>query len=145
MVVDLIMLVIISSAFFLFLSSLDVNSSIDAATIRSQGAYTQRLLFSLLNYQTENGTIAELVGAEYCIQDTDSLINSSVHSAMAGLDVRRSNFIFLYGDTKAVYNNLSCVRTERINLATFDLSLPCQDNVVLSLGYWPKTQEVEPC
>lgn len=148
MVIDLIMLVIISSIFFIFLSSQSAGQSINAATIRSQSIYTERMLLSILNYQTPDGTVAELIGANYCINDVTTLINASVQSAFSKLDAKDSYFILTYENQSglsAVYNNVSCVKTEHINLATFNMSLPCHDNIMVTFGYWPKTEQVEPC
>ena len=149
MVIDLIMLVIISSIFFIFLSSQNAGQSVNAATIRSQSMYSEKTLFSILNYQTPNGTIVELMAADYCINPGTykNIINSSVQSAFSKLDTKDSNFILMYGSTlsKVVYNNASCVKTESINLATYNMSLPCRDNVIISFGYWSKTEAVEPC
>ena len=148
MIADLIMLIIISSIFFLFLSSQHIEKSVTAGTIRAQSVYTQNLLRSILNYQTPNGTVAELVGADYCIGNWNPTINSSVHQAFTQLETKNSYFIFLYGTTqdRVVFNNASCVRTEQVNLATFDMSLPCSPgSATVSLGYWPKTQVVESC
>ena len=147
MVIDLIMLVIISSVFFIFLSSQSAEKSVNSATVRSQSMYTERMLLSMLGYQTPNGTIAELIGADYCIKDSKALINSSVQQAFSNLDTKDSYFIFIYGTSlnRVVYNNVSCVKTEQVNLATFNMSLPCRDNVIVSFGYWPKTEVVEQC
>lgn len=146
MVIDLIMLVVISSIFFIFLSSQSAGQSVNAATIRSQSVYTERMLLSILNYQTPNGTIAELIGANYCISDVTALINASVQSAFSNLSTKDSYFIFVYYPNKlAVFNNASCIKTESINLATYNMSLPCRDNVIISFGYWSKTEAVEPC
>jgi hypothetical protein len=109
------------------------------------------MLLSILNYQTPNGTIAELIGANYCISDVTALINASVQSAFSNLSAKDSYFIFVYNslvsnpNKGAVYNNAYCVKTESINLATYNMSLPCRDNVIISFGYWSKTEAVEPC
>jgi len=147
MIIDIILLVLISSIFFIFLSSQSTGQSMGIATARSQSTYSQHMLLSILNYQNIGGTVAEFIGVDYCLKNMRSEINSSVHNAFSNLDTKDSYFIFMYGNTsnRVVYNNVSCVKTEGVNLATFNMSLPCQDNVIVSFGYWPKSQRVEPC
>ena len=147
MIIDIILLVLISSIFFIFLSSQSTGQSMGIATARSQSTYSQHMLLSILNYHNGSGTVAELIGADYCFENMRSEINSSVHNAFSSLDIKNSYFIFIYGNSsnRVVYNNVSCVKTESINLATFNMSLPCQDNIIVSFGYWSKSQKVEIC
>jgi hypothetical protein len=153
MIVDLILLVLISSVFFLFLSHQTAEQSVNAGIIRSQSAYVQKLLISTLDYKIENGTyqnatISELIGMSYCPDSSvyKTEINDSVNYIIEKLNKENYYFIFTYGDTvnRAVYNNLSCIKTERINLAIADLQLPC-GNVTVKLGIWPTMMEVESC
>ena len=155
MVIDLIMLVLIATMFFIFLSSQVANKSTDTGVIRSQSSYIQRLMISVLNYEVPNGTyknatVAELLGKYHCGNTSlHSTINSTVMQAMKELSKEDHYFIFIskatsYG-TIAVYNNLSCVKTETISIAKHTLDFPCSKTAELTLGIWPSSQEVEPC
>ncbi len=153
MVIDLILLILISSVFFLFLSHQTGEQSINAGVIRSQSAYVQKLLISTLNYKIndsvyENATIAELIGMSYCPTSFAyrDEINESVHYVMEKMNKKDYHFIFTYGNTisRTVYDYLPCVKTEKINIATINLQLTCK-NVTVKLGIWPKTMEVEAC
>jgi hypothetical protein len=145
MVIDLILLVIISSTFFIFLSSISAEKSSDAAAISSQSKYTERLLLSILNYDNGNGTVAEMVGLDACATYLQPQINSTVFDAFSKLDSKDSYFILVYAPNKAIYNNISCVKTEQVSVSAFDMSLPCGNNTMITLGVWPKTQKVETC
>ena len=152
MVVELIVLILICSIFFLFMSNNVGQQAITAGTMRSQSTYTQKLLISTLNYKMiegvyEGATIAELIGTDLCSgTNHQSNITSSVHEAMDFLNKPGHYFIFTYGDSinKAVYNNLSCVKTEKITVASTDMEFYC-GNATVTLGIWPASMEVESC
>lgn len=155
MVIDLIMLVLIATLFFIFLSSQVANEARDTGVIRSQSSYIQRLMISVIDYPVQNGTyqnatVAELIGAYHCNipnKPSSSIINSTVYDAVSKLGKDNYYFIFTYSPTiaTAVYNNYSCVKTETINIAKFNMDLPCNKTVDLTLGIWPASQKVEPC
>lgn len=162
MVIDLILLIIISSIFFIYLSHQTSEQSINTGAIRSQSAYVQNLLTSTLNYKTdENATIAELVGMNYCNTSTKSKIGTSVNYVMEKLNKPDYYFIFTACPDGDCSSNIAvcneevsnmygscCVKTERINIALFNLTLPSvcnHKNVMVSLGIWPKSMEVEKC
>ena len=152
MVIDMILLILICSIFFLFMSNYVGNQAITAGTIRSQSAYTQKLLINTLNYRSteepyQGAAIAELIGVDLCSEPSyKDAINNSVHEAVSALNKQGHYFIFTYGDTitYAVYNNLSCVKTEKINIALIDMEFFC-GNATMSLGIWPASMEVESC
>lgn len=152
MVVDLILLILICSIFFLFMSNHVGKQAIETGKIRSQSAYTQKLLISTLNYRISGGeysgiAVAELIGMGLCNEeDYHDLINSSVHEAIIGLNKQDYHFIFVYGNTasEAVYDYLPCVKTPGINLASAEMEFSC-NNATISLGIWPASMGVESC
>lgn len=164
MIIDLILLIIISSIFFIYLSRQTSEQSINAGAVRSQSAYVQNLLMSTLNYKTdENATIAELIGMNYCGNHTRNKVNASVNYVMEKLNKPDYYFIFtacadgncssssLAVCSEEVSNKYGscCVKTEKINIALFNLTLPgacgSHENVMVSLGIWPKSMEVKKC
>lgn len=154
MVIDLILLVLIATIIFVFLSSQVENKSSDTGIIRSQSSYIQRLLISTLQYEVSNGTyqnatVAELLGRHLCNEGSfSSQLNTTVNEAINSLGKDNNYFIFISKTstkTVAVYNNESCVRTEHINLAIAELDMPCSKTAEITLGTWPTSQEVETC
>lgn len=162
-VIDLIILVILVSALFMYLSHQTNEQSISAESIRAQNSYTQMLLTATLKYNTAgNATIAELIEMNYCGHSTNSKINESVNYIMKKLNKQDYYFIFTAcadGNcginpsaicSKEIIDKYGgcCVKTERINIASYNLTLPssCNHrNVVVSLGVWPKSMGVKKC
>jgi hypothetical protein len=155
MVIDLIMLVLIATMFFIFLSSQVANKSAETGIIRSQSSYIQHLMISVLNYEVSNGTyknatVAELLGRYHCGSTSlYNTINSTITQAMKDLSKENHYFIFIStvsaSDQLAVYDRYDCVKTETINIAKHSLDLPCSKTAELTLGVWPSSQEVQPC
>ena len=93
----------------------------------------------------------------YCGEYTKSKVNETVTYIMNELN--KPNYYFLFTacpnndcseDLAICSNNVGscCVETKKINVATFNMSLPevCNyDYVIVSLGIWPKTMEVKKC
>jgi hypothetical protein len=155
MVIDLIMLVLIATMFFIFLSSQVANKAADTGIIRSQSSYIQRLMISVLNYEVQNGTyknltVAELLGRYHCNDHSlGDTVNSTITQAMKELSKEDHYFIFIStvsaSDQLAVYDRYDCVKTETISIAKYTLDFPCSKTAELTLGIWPSSQEVQPC
>jgi hypothetical protein len=166
MIVDLMLLVLISSLFFIFLGTQMTSSSAETAAIRNRNTFTQKLLFSTLSYGVQNGsytnaTIAELIAEYHCgaISYSPEFLNLEINSLMFKLNKPDYYFILHSTSTRgdnydntyacspevfAVYGSC-CVKTEKVNIAVIDFSLLCGGNATVSLGVWPSNMKVESC
>lgn len=167
MVVDLLMLIIVSTILFIILSSQMSHQAPDAGVIRSKSTQIQRTLITLLNAEAdnstsvENATIAELIGMKYCGNDTFSDLNKTVQNTMNRIIKTDSYFIFSFcgnGDctkpksgvcSPSIESNFSCcIKTDKITVARLNLNLPegCSKKyVAVEIGIWPKNVGVESC
>ncbi|MDD5182153.1 MAG: hypothetical protein PHC66_03215 [Candidatus Nanoarchaeia archaeon] len=168
MVIDLIMLVLISSIFFIVVSSQMSHQATDAGVIRTKSVQIQRTLIALLNSQADNttlypnATVAELIGKNYCGTSMAANINNTVLDSMQ--KVNRPGYYFILtscpegecNDSKSfavcspeIESNFSCcVKTENINVAKLHLNLPstCSYHyATVEMGIWPGSIEVEKC
>ena len=67
-------------------------------------------------------------------------INQTVENLISNLSKKDHYFIFSSkSESKRLvfYNNYSCIKTEKVNLASFNLTTTC-GNTIISLGIWPK-------
>jgi hypothetical protein len=165
MVVDLILLVIISSFFFLFLSQQVGNQSINAGAIRSQSNFNDKLMLSLLNYRVkdsfyQNATVLELADAYHCGHDEllykpKDFLNNTINQFMNNMSKKNYLFIFIsespqntvYSCSPEVSNKYGkcCVKTEKISVSVMETDLPCGGISKKELGIWPASMEVEAC
>lgn len=152
----------------MFLSHQMNEQSINTGALRSQSVYIQKLLISTLNYRIpsgsyyENASTASLIGMNYCGKYTKGEVNETVNYVISKLNKPNNYFIFtacpngncdknpiaICSDDVTEKFGSCCVKTEKITIATFNMSLPegCNYNyVIISLGIWPKTMEVESC
>lgn len=164
MVVDLILLVVITSIFFIFMSQQSSNQGIDAGIIKSQNFYTDKLLNAVLNQEIKDSTfknakVSELIGALHCdMGGTYPTINKTINEML--LNVSKQNHYFILSsvskDANTSYiascspyiesNFGCCVNIEKMTTSTIELDLPCNNSkATISLGVWPKSMEVQPC
>lgn len=170
MIVDLILLVLITSMFFLFLGTQTTAQSAETGASRSRNTFTQKLLLTTMGYKTEtaefgNLTIAELLENYHCgyfgayIGNYDFL-DAEINALLNKTNKQDYYFIFksesdlLNGydvayscspDIKSGYN--CCIRTEKVSIAVLNLKLYCEANssATISIGIWPKSMGVESC
>ncbi len=159
MLIDLILLVLIVSIFAVFLSQHLNQQSINTASLRSQSAFTQKLLISTLEYKLEdNTTIASSIEMSYCGKDIST--EENIKSTITALNKPNYHYIFIaYPNGKTAHATAvcddyvsqeygCCVKTDKVNIATVNLSLPsgCNYNYILvTLGVWPDSMEVDKC
>lgn len=157
-VIDLIILVLIVSIMIIFLGNQTTGMSLDAGRSRAQSAYVQRILITTLDYSppSVNGTIAERIGMNYCDEEID--FEEELRNTIEILNKPGHYFIFSICPEGNCAEGICsefieesygcCIKTERINLAFFNMSLPsdCKISYVeLYLGIWPETTKVEQC
>ena len=158
-IVDLIVLVLIVSILIIFLGNQAAGRAVEAGKSRAQSAYVQRLLITTLNYSHKgtNGTIAERIGVHYCsniginfedeLMDTLEKLNKENHHFIFSI-CPEGNCIEAVCSEYIEENYDCCIKTERINIAFFNMSLPSgcnNDYIEICLGIWPKTMRVEKC
>lgn len=162
MIIDLILLIIITSLFFLFLSQQTGKTAFEAQAISNQNSYAHELLTSTLQYNMnstyENATVAELINAFHCGNTgVKADLNQTINSVISSFGKKDYYFILKsqapgaalesFGSCSSyIESNYSCcVKIEKITLANFDLNLTCNSTASISLGVWPKSIEVKPC
>jgi len=155
MVIDLILLILVSSMFFIFLSSQTGTQTIESGVTRAQSTFIQRLLITNLNYKIDSGsyansTVAELISEYHCGNSgTKSTINSTIKNVTETLAKEDHHFIFMSETSSLsriiVYDYADCVKTEEITVARTILNLPCGKNATIVFGIWPASQEVQTC
>lgn len=167
MVIDLIMLILISSVFFLIVSSQMSHQSSDAAAIRTKSMQIQRTMIALLNARSDinstlapNATVAELISAKYCSTFNITDFNNTVMKMMQIINKPDNYFILLScaegncTDSKSfgicspeIESKFNCsIKIENINVARLSLNLPSnctKDYTDVELGIWPSSMEVE--
>lgn len=159
MIVDLVLLILISGIFFMFLSNQLIKRGVDAGVVRAQSNYVQKLLISMLSYGN-NSTIAEMISLDVCLNVYDEYleqeIKENINYIINKLNKKGYYYIFTActdmgcnivlcdNEVKEKYGRC-CIRTKEINLAKFKMELPCGGTLETTLGIWPKSMVVEPC
>ena len=155
-IVDLLILIIIVSLMVLFLGNQATGRAVESGRSRAQSAYVQRLLITTLNYWDSeiNGTIAEGIGMSYCGEDSKviEIINSTIERTN-----KPGHYYILticpdgnctHGIcSEYISEKYGCrIRTEHINIAFFNMTLPTtcdKDFIEIYLGIWPETMRIE--
>lgn len=162
MVVDLILLIIITSVFFIFLSQQTGHIALEAETIRSQNSYMRSLLSATLNYKInstyQNATVAEAISAYHCNLNVDkSTLANITRSIVENLSKKNYYFILTSEASDAPFKNFGvcskfieenyscCVKIEKITLSTVNIDLPCNSTAKITFGAFPDSIEVKKC
>ncbi len=159
-IVDLLILIIIVSLMVVFLGNQTTGRAIEAGRSRAQSAYVQRLLITTLDYSDDRGKISELIGISYGNESksTEYINNFIEETITTTLNKTKYYYIFSICPENYCKNLCSdeiyekygecCIRTEKITLAFFNMSLPDSydnDFVEIYLGVWPNNMRVEKC
>jgi hypothetical protein len=163
-VVDLVLLIIIVSLFFVVLINERGTQSLNAGALRARSVFVQNLLITTLhaNSTYNNASIAEIISMNYCGKNLDDEIVNSVNRTISYLNKQDYYYILSIcpngncdSDSVAVcskeINNAfgsCCAKTEKATQATINITLPtgCKhDYFIATLGVISKNEEMKPC
>jgi len=161
-VVDIALLLILSTLAITFLSTELNRESISTAAIRSQNLYTRKLLSSTLYFSRANTSVADMIKLNYCGYNKEADMEDTIEYIISKLNRKEYNYILTIcpeGDcasnaiaicSKEVSDQYGgcCVKTKSAIIASANLTLPngCNYNfTIVSLGIWPKSMKVEKC